>query len=77
MATRASNSGFQSWLLDRMVEFGFTPVSLARTLGVRDGLVADWNAGRGVPLPSECQRIAQLFEVPVRDVRQAAGLRSS
>ena len=77
MATSAPNSGFQSWLLDRMVEFGFTPVSLARGLGVVDGLVEDWVAGRAVPSPSECQHLAQLFEVPVRAVRLAAGLRVS
>jgi hypothetical protein len=77
MATSASNTGFQSWLLDRMVEFGFTPMSLARGLGVLDGLVEDWVAGRALPSSSDCQKIAQLFEVPVRDVRLAAGLRSS
>ena len=77
MATGDSNSGFQSWLLDRMVEFGFTPTNLARGLGVLSGLVEDWVAGRAVPSLAECQRIAQLFEVPVRDARVVAGLRSS
>jgi transcriptional regulator with XRE-family HTH domain len=76
MATSTPNSRFQSWLLDRMVEFGFTPMSLAKGLGILDGLVEDWVAGRTVPSAAECQHIAQLFEVPVRDVRQVAGLRS-
>lgn len=76
MATSTPNSRFQSWLLDRMVEFGFTPMSLAKGLGILDGLVEDWVAGRTVPSATHCQQIAQLFEVPVRDVRQVAGLRS-
>jgi transcriptional regulator with XRE-family HTH domain len=76
MATSAPNSRFQSWLLDRMVEYGFTPMSLARGLGLLDGLVEDWVSGRAIPSAAHCQQIAQLFEVPVRDVRQVAGLRS-
>jgi hypothetical protein len=76
MPTSSPNSRFQSWLLDRMVEYGYTPMSLAKGLGILDGLVEDWVAGRSVPTPAECQHLAQFFEVPLRDVRLAAGLRT-
>ena len=76
MATSTPSSRFQSWLLDRMVEFGYTPMSLAKGLEVLDGLVEDWVAGRSIPSSVDCQRIAQLFEVPLRDVRQVAGFRT-
>jgi hypothetical protein len=73
MADSADNANFQSWLLDRMIEFDYTPGSLALGLGLLDGDIESWVAGRAVPDPAQCQRLAQLFELPVREVLVAAG----
>ncbi len=73
MAESPAPPSFQAWLLDRMVAYDFTPMRLAAGLGVLDGAVEDWIAGRSVPSPAECQRLAQLFEIPVRVVEAATG----
>jgi hypothetical protein len=57
-----------------MVEFGYSPMSLSVALGFLDGDVESWVAGRAVPTSQECQRLAQLFEVPSRMVENLAGL---
>lgn len=64
---------FQAWLLDRMVEFNYTPMSLAIGLEILDGDIESWAAGRAVPTPAQCERLAQLFELPVTQVLAAAG----
>ena len=76
MATSAPNSRFQSWLLDRMVEFGFTPMSLARGLGLLDGLVEDWVSGRAIPVRGPLSADRPALRGAGCDVRQVAGLRS-
>lgn len=56
-----------------MVENDETPTSLAVKLEVLDADVEEWVAGRAVPTPDQCDRIAQLFEVPLARVLIAAG----
>lgn len=65
---------FQSWLLERMVEADFTPTSLAMGLELLDGDIEGWVAGRSVPTVDECARLAQIFEIPVSQVLEAAGI---
>ncbi|HVC34139.1 MAG TPA: hypothetical protein VNL16_11575 [Chloroflexota bacterium] len=73
MANRSRYPRFQTWLLDHMVELDFTPMSLAMGLELLDGDVESWAAGRAVPTPEQCERLAQLFEIPVGQVLAAAG----
>ncbi len=73
MANPGPNAQFQNWLLDRMLESDYSPMSLANGLGLLDGTIEDWVAGRSVPNLTECQRLAQLFEIPIQVVRMAAG----
>ena len=73
MAKQPRYPRFQSWLLERMVEFDYTPTSLAMGLEMLDGDIESWAAGRTVPTPSQCERLAQLFEIPVTDILAAAG----
>lgn len=73
MATSPHDRRFQTWLLERMVEADFTPTSLAIGLEILDGDVESWAAGRAVPTPEQCERLAQLFEVPVGIVLAVAG----
>ncbi len=75
MAQDPRHAQFQTWLLERMVETDHTPMSLAAALGILDGTIEDWVAGRSAPTLDQCQQLAQLFEIPVRRVRLAAGFR--
>lgn len=74
MAKEPRFKRFQSWLLERMVETDFTPTSLAIGLELLDGDIEGWVAGRSVPTAEECGRLAQIFEIPVNQVLEAAGI---
>ncbi len=73
MAKRPKYPVFQNWLLNQMVEFELTPMSLALKLDLLDGVIEDWVAGREVPDPVQCAHLAELFEMPVQKVLQVAG----
>ncbi|MGH2458544.1 MAG: hypothetical protein ACRDIY_06715 [Chloroflexota bacterium] len=73
MAKEPRSKRFQSWLLERMVDTDFTPTSLAIALELLDGEIEGWVAGRSVPTVEECQLLAQIFELPVNRVLEAAG----
>ena len=74
MAKQPRFKRFQSWLLERMVEADFTPTSLAMGLELLDGDIEGWVAGRSVPTVEECGRLAQIFEIPVSQVLEVAGI---
>jgi len=64
---------FQNWLLNQMVDFELTSMSLAMKLDLLDGDIEDWVAGRKVPDPSQCSQLAELLDMPVHKVLEVAG----
>jgi hypothetical protein len=57
------------WLADRLAERGdLTAMELAAEVGVLDGDVENWLAGREFPDPDECRRIAEYLGLAPDDV---------
>ena len=53
---------FADWLADRVAEQrDLTTMDLAAEVGVLDGDVEDWLAGRRMPTGQECRRLGAFF----------------
>ena len=53
---------FADWLADRLAERrDVTTMDLAAGVGVLDGDVEDWLAGRKMPVGDECRRLGEFF----------------
>lgn len=64
---------FRVWFAQRIIDNDLSVTALSHLLDVYDGVVEDWIAGRAVPSPAECIRLAELFEVPPATVLELAG----
>ena len=65
---------FADWLADRLAERrDVTTMELAAEVGVMDGDVEDWLAGRALPRPADCHRLAAYLGVPEAEVTMRCG----
>jgi transcriptional regulator with XRE-family HTH domain len=64
---------FADWFASKLAERrDLTTMHVAAQVGVLDGDVEDWLAGRSVPTPDQCKAIANLFDVTPDEVRAQA-----
>ena len=63
------------WLQSQIDRREWTQSDFARRVGASTGLVSMWLAGKRVPSPASCDRIADVFGLPVDDVLTLAGHR--
>lgn len=66
---------FGRWLANQMDRREWTQADLARRLSASTGAVSMWLRGERVPSPASCDRIADVFGLPVDDVLTLAGHR--
>jgi hypothetical protein len=60
---------FAHWFADRLAERrDLTTMHVAAQVGVLDGDVEDWLAGRDTPNADQCARIANMLDVPPDEV---------
>ena len=73
---RTEPSTFADWLAEQLVERrDVTTMELATEVGVLDGDVEDWLAGRAMPNEDQCRAIANFLDVPADEVcRRARGV---
>jgi ribosome-binding protein aMBF1 (putative translation factor) len=65
---------FADWLGDKLAERrDMTTSDLAAEIGVLDGDVEDWLAGRRTPVGQECRRLGQFFGVPDQEIVALCG----
>ena len=65
---------FADWLADRLAERrDVTTMELAAEVGVLDGDVEDWLAGRKMPVGQECRRLGEFFGLPESEVVSLCG----
>ena len=65
---------FADWLAEKLAERrDVTTMELAAALGVLDGDVEDWLAGRKMPVGQECRRLSELFGLPENEVIAICG----
>ena len=69
------SSDFRTWFGEQMLDHDLTVTALSDLLDMYDGTIEDWLAGRDVPSPADCARLAELFETPPRQVLKLAGHR--
>jgi transcriptional regulator with XRE-family HTH domain len=71
---RTDRTTFADWLAERLAERrDVTTMELAAEVGVLDGDVENWLAGRATPNEDECRRIANFLDVPPDEVCRYAG----
>ena len=60
---------FADWFAARLAERrDLTTMYVAAQVGVLDGDVEDWLAGRSTPTEDQCERIANMLDVRPEDV---------
>ncbi|HZQ98573.1 MAG TPA: helix-turn-helix transcriptional regulator [Chloroflexota bacterium] len=60
---------FAEWFGSKLAERrDLTTMHVAALVGVLDGDVEDWLAGRSVPTPDQCKAIAGIFDVTPDEV---------
>jgi plasmid maintenance system antidote protein VapI len=67
------SSDFRTWFGEQMLDHDLTVTALSDMLDMYDGTIEDWLAGRAVPSPADCLRLAELFETPPQQVLKLAG----
>lgn len=71
---RTEQTTFADWLAERLAERrDVTTMELAAQVGVLDGDVEDWLAGRSTPNEDACRAIANFLDVPPDEVCRRAG----
>lgn len=66
---------FPIWLQRQLDRREWRAAELARRLDISPGVVSHWLNGQRLPSPASCDRIADVFGLPVDDVLTLAGHR--
>lgn len=65
---------FGQWLAEQLAaRRDLTSSDLAAEVGVLDGDVEDWLAGRSTPRGDECRRVAEFLGLPATEVISRCG----
>lgn len=70
-----STSTFAPWLRDQMRRREWNQTDLARRLDTHSSVISRWVRGERLPDTASCDRIADVFGLPVDDVLTLAGHR--
>lgn len=64
-------TSFADWFAGKLAERrDLTTMHVAAQVGVLDGDVEDWLAGRTTPTPDQCKRIANMLDVAPEEVER-------
>lgn len=70
---RRATTGLGELILARQRELGLRSADLARLTGTTEATVSRWVHGRSRPVPKNLERLAEVLELPYRQVIEAAG----
>ena len=66
----AQQSDIEKTMRERRLEAGFSQEQLAARLKVSNGAISNWESGAALPRPRHLKRLAQIFNLPVGELRE-------